>query len=1337
MNNPTHKAVPKAMVWHVLLVLLAGWLVGSPALALESICAQVKIEVRQELALERQGFDAHMRITNGLDTDSLTGVQVDIIFADATGALVRASSDPDDTQASFFIQVSSLEGIDAVDGTGEIAPRSSADIHWLIIPAPGSGGEQSAGKLYYVGAALSYQFLGTEQSVDVAPDYIYVKPLPLLALDYFLTHDVYADDAFTTEIEPAEPFTLGLRAKNNGHAVARNVRIETAQPRIVENEQGLSINFQILSGSVDDQSGSTSLLLNLGEIGPDEATVARWEMVTGLSGQFVAFDAQFSHANELGGALTSLVDAAVTHSLVRNVIVDLPGRDAVRDFLALDGDVLRVYESNGVDTEVVDQSGSAALEAAGQAGAQRYYQLTAPATGSLLYVRLPDPQAGAKRITRAVRSDGKRLPLDNVWISKTRRDDNGWDYFVNLFDVASTGRYTLTMDDPPTAPVLAHIPDQRTYEGGRLSFQVQASDPNGTVPSLSAAPLPSGATFTDQGDGTGVFDWSPTAGQAAGSPYAVTFTASDGTYIATQAAHITVCPADDTDCDGMNDAWELAHFGTLDRDGSGDFDGDGISDRAEHDEDTDPEVPDLPGTPTIISPVPHEEVTDLQPSMVIGNSTHRPEHSVQYQYEVYSDPGMTDLAASATVPETPDTTSWQVQPSLQDNHWYDWRVRADNGFVFSPWANGDFFVNTENDAPGPFQISSPANGSDVATLTPALEVTNSVDVDGDVVSYGFQVYADIALTNLVAGVDGIPAGLSGHTSWSVDTELVENAYYYWHVTATDEHGASTDTEVGEFFVNTYNDAPGAPVLVAPYDGEEAVSTDLDLVMGNAVDPDSGMLDYYFELDTLATFDSPDKRVSGLIAEGSTTTSWFVDMLADNTWYHWRAKASDGFADGPWVQGSFFVNTENDPPSVPTVRNPDDGSWVETRTPALELNASTDPDWDELSYRFELYDGADLSTPLAMQVSATPEWVVDSVLADNHWYTWRAQSQDEHGTVSEWTGWNQFFVNENGVDDPPGIQFVQPAQDVDATGGTVLIRWEDSDPDSNAQIALYYDTDDQSYNGTLIVDGLEEDASGAGDEYLWDVSGLPSGTYHIYGLITDGNSDDYAYALGTVTIASQQGGGGITVMTTSQQVTTEAGVSATFTLVLDSAPSADVSIGISSADPTEGVAEPAVLVFTPLNWSVPQTVTVTGVNDCPIDGDVAYSIVIAPAASSDPQYSGVDAADVALVNLDNDTTSTSADLQVCNYTLVSTRRVTRVLYDYTYEAELTNTGPPVTGVIATVTSTSPNTGIVDGEVQFGPVASGGTVQSSDTFTIRQDRQYPFDPGALMWDPQPMP
>ncbi|MEZ6129925.1 MAG: hypothetical protein R3C59_14680 [Planctomycetaceae bacterium] len=103
----------------------------------------------------------------------------------------------------------------------------------------------------------------------------------------------------------------------------------------------------------------------------------------------------------------------------------------------------------------------------------------------------------------------------------------------------------------------------------------------------------------------------------------------------------------------------------------------------------------------------------------------------------------------------------------------------------------------------------------------------------------------------------------------------------------------------------------------------------------------------------------------------------------------------------------------------------------------------------------------------------------------------------------------------------------------------------------------------------------------------------------------------------------------------QRRATESGGTATFTVVLNSEPTADVSIGLSSSDTTEGTVTTTPLTFTPLNWNQAQTVTVSGQNDDVDDGDITYSIQVLPAVSSDPLYNGFDANDVSVTNVDND------------------------------------------------------------------------------------------------------
>ena len=344
-----------------------------------------------------------------------------------------------------------------------------------------------------------------------------------------------------------------------------------------------------------------------------------------------------THADELGGQLTSLIQAANTHALVHDVLVDVTGRDTVRDFLAKDGDVLRVYESDSVDTAVTNQSAFASYALSGTSGSDVVHKLTTLVTAGLMYVQLSDPYTGQKIIKDVLRSDGKRLSPNNFWLSRTQdKQTHQWSHFVNFFDSNSTGSYQVTMGDPvlgPRPPVLQFIPNRTTYEGKQVGFLVEASDPDGTIPTVTAAPLPVGAVFNDNGNGTAVFNWTPAIGQAGN--YIITYTASDGVLKATRSASIKVNPAWDTDGDGMDDAWEIQHFGNLDRDGTGDADGDGISDLQEFLNGTNPNLQPGPGIPTLKAPGYGTEATTQTPQLEVYNGVHEPSPPVTYQFEVY------------------------------------------------------------------------------------------------------------------------------------------------------------------------------------------------------------------------------------------------------------------------------------------------------------------------------------------------------------------------------------------------------------------------------------------------------------------------------------------------------------------------------------------------------------------------------------------------------------------------------------------------------------------------------------------------------------------------------
>src|SRR5690606_262735 len=79
----------------------------------------------------------------------------------------------------------------------------------------------------------------------------------------------------------------------------------------------------------------------------------------------------------------------------------------------------------------------------------------------------------------------------------------------------------------------------------------------------------------------------------------------------------------------------------------------------------------------------------------------------------------------------------------------------------------------------------------------------------------------------------------------------------------------------------------------------------------------------------------------------------------------------------------------------------------------------------------------------------------------------------------------------------------------------------------------------------------------------------------------------------------------------------------FTVVLTAQPSANVVLDVSTADSGEATVAPTTLTFTPGNWSTAQPVTVTGVDDDVVDGDVETTITVSVRdADSADEYDGV-------------------------------------------------------------------------------------------------------------------
>ena len=404
------------------------------------VCASVKVELDQTAVLSRGGFKATLAIDNS-GSEPITGLAITVAVEDQFG---------NDATSLFGIGAPALTNLSDVGGTGAIAAGSTGSAVWTLVPSDAAAPDGPTS--YFVKATLSYILQGTPVSIPVIPAGIQVLPNPSLSLKYFWSRDVFADDPFTPQIEPSEPFAVGLLMSNSGAGVANAVTVTSAQPKIVDNEKGLAINFELIGSEVNTQKVTPSLTANLGDIGPGQTAVAEWLMVSSLRGTFTAYDASFEHHNALGVEQSSVIHDIEIHQLLHPVRATTPSDDGKPDFLANDNLDLEhtqatLFSSDGTTTFVPQLFDQALVD--GQASTTNgtvHLTVAAPPPG-YVYIRTDDPGPGLQ-LEHVFRSDGSEVRLyDNAWTTNRTIEIEGQapevQQRIHIFDKDSTGSYTL------------------------------------------------------------------------------------------------------------------------------------------------------------------------------------------------------------------------------------------------------------------------------------------------------------------------------------------------------------------------------------------------------------------------------------------------------------------------------------------------------------------------------------------------------------------------------------------------------------------------------------------------------------------------------------------------------------------------------------------------------------------------------------------------------------------------------------------------------------------------------------------------------------------------------
>ena len=179
---------------------------------------------------------------------------------------------------------------------------------------------------------------------------------------------------------------------------------------------------------------------------------------------------------------------------------------------------------------------------------------------------------------------------------------------------------------------------------------------------------------------------------------------------------------------------------------------------------------------------------------------------------------------------------------------------------------------------------------------------------------------------------------------------------------------------------------------------------------------------------------------------------------------------------------------------------------------------------------------------------------------------------------------------------------------------------------------------QGYNNTS-----RRAVIGSGSTTSHTISSLNNGTaYTVRVRATRTGANSGAYSAEVVKTPVMPTAAGVTVSESALTVTEEDSTGDTYTVVLDTQPTADVMVTVMGHSGTDVTLTPSsgVLTFTTGNWGTARTVTVTAGDDADTTNDMVT--LTHAAASTDSNYSGITVASVVVTVEDNDTLTPPCD-----------------------------------------------------------------------------------------------
>jgi len=437
-----------------------------------AVCASVKVQFSQKLTMTREAFDGTLDIFNGHPTDMMDSLSVNILITDKNGV---------PSNGLFQINTQSLTNLSDVTGTGGINAQQHGIVKFLFIPTVNAA--PTTPTVYNFGGTVRYwdPYVKAMVTMPLNAVELTVNPSPNLMLHYFMQRNILGDDPLTNPaIEPSVPAELSVMVENHGYGPAVNMTISSAQPKVIENDKGLSIDFQLIGSNFQGQPTKFGVTdINFGTIPALQTRVGQWYFTSSLLGKFVSYDADVVHANSFGNPELSLVKGVKLHELTKSIKVYGADNDNINDFLVNDifdvndePDV--IYYSQGSRTEKVSPATSGSFSSAVMPPSFTNTLTVTASTTGWNYIKLNDPGNGKYELVSVTRGDGQVIPLNNAWLTFVTLPagrqpvyENKF-HFVDKFSSATAVTYTVVWKpknlNVPKVVKIEGAPDQPSAE---------------------------------------------------------------------------------------------------------------------------------------------------------------------------------------------------------------------------------------------------------------------------------------------------------------------------------------------------------------------------------------------------------------------------------------------------------------------------------------------------------------------------------------------------------------------------------------------------------------------------------------------------------------------------------------------------------------------------------------------------------------------------------------------------------------------------------------------------------------------------------------------------------